>query len=156
MAITADAARHAAARRAHPPGSGDQLRQGLPLELVDALILASPEGFAEQGGSDEDFVDALYGDFLDRVPSNDEITFWANRIASKGDDYGARFAVTLEIALSQEAREDTADTLYGYWLDRSADPGGRAYWAGEIGRRGILGVEADFVAQDEVYEHLSS
>ena len=35
MAITADAARHAAARRAHPPGSGDQLRQGL---IYAALI----------------------------------------------------------------------------------------------------------------------
>jgi hypothetical protein len=129
----------------------DVLRQNVPIELVDAAILASAEGFAEQGGTNDDFVDALYDLFLDRVPNDQEVAFWVGQITSHGNDVRARAGVVIQIELSAEGRGRTVDSLYSYWLNRSADGGGRAFWADRLSRLGIILLEADFVAQDEAF-----
>jgi hypothetical protein len=59
--------------------------------------------------------------------------------------------VVIQIELSAEGRGRTVDSLYSYWLNRSADGGGRAFWADRLSRLGIILLEADFVAQDEAF-----
>ncbi|MBA2282935.1 MAG: DUF4214 domain-containing protein [Actinomycetota bacterium] len=145
-------------RSADPGGLAhwvDQLRRGTPLERVEAAIVSGAEGFRVQAGSDAGtFVDALYALYLDRVPTDAEVDGWTAHLAAQGGGAAAREQMTLAIASSPEGRRVTTETLFDYWLPRLADPGGRTYWSEQLRIRGFLAVEADFVAEDEVYRAL--
>jgi len=74
-------------RTADAPGLDawlQQVRQGAPLRLVQAGILASDEYYARHGSTPEGFVQGLYADVLHRAASPQEMSLWLDRLAAGG------------------------------------------------------------------------
>jgi hypothetical protein len=77
-------------------------------EFVQAQIAGSAEFFLKSGSTDAGFVTALFKDFLNRTPTNSEVTFWVGELSSKSrDDVASEFLGTL--AYDQ-------DLVSGYYL----------------------------------------
>lgn len=70
--------------------------------------------------------------FLDRAPTEAEVTRWVDAFA-RGTD---RSALPAELAEGDEWLGVVVDGIYQAALDRDADPGGRAFWVGQL-RRGV-------------------
>ncbi len=99
------------------------LENGGTLEGVAAGITSSQE-FFNQTGSNRGFVDNLYGDVLNRIPSEAEAAFWVAAL----DAGASRLAVSSTFLNSQEYRTNLVQSDYMTFLLRAADPGGLATW----------------------------
>lgn len=94
------------------------------------------------------FVRAVVTDFLGRPASEAEVTRWRDHLLAGG----ARQSVTQAFAYSDEWVGMLVDGLYRSTLGRSADPGGRAFWVGQL-RSGQTPaqVASHFYASDEYF-----
>ena len=100
------------------------LQRGGTLEQVAASIASSAESFA-QTGSNQGFIDDLYGDVLNRIgPSDAESAYW-NAVLDAGV---SRYDVALAFLTSQEYRTALVQSDYSTFLLRPADPGGLMTW----------------------------
>ncbi|MBA2282934.1 MAG: hypothetical protein H0W25_17130 [Acidimicrobiia bacterium] len=133
----------------------DLLRRGLPLEVVEGVMVSSAEGFQAQGGSDNrQFAEAIFDLYLGRPASQGEADHFASLIVARGNNESGRAQTVIDIITSAEGRNRNANGLYVYWLDRRADPGGQQHWAEQLRTRGYLEVVADFIATDEAFNVL--
>jgi PKD repeat protein len=102
---------------------------GATIERISALLAASPEFFATQGGGTNDgFLAALYLDALGRPIDVTGQSSWNAQLAAGA----SRLSVAAAILSSQEYRQHVVDLVYGTLLDRIADPGGLDTWTGAL------------------------
>ena len=102
-------------------------------------LAASPAGAG--GGSCPDqssepslLVCGLYFQFLDRSPSADEQSYWLGVFGANGP-----LAVTVGIGDGDESHARTIESIYDSLLGRAVDPGGLAFWLGQM--RGVRSFE---------------
>lgn len=99
---------------------------------------------------DGKFVRAAYLDFLDRAATAAEANGWSNSI-SVGDVTRKGFLDGL--TTSDAWLGATVDRMYQDTLGRAGDPGGRAYWIGQLKARKktVAQVAAMFYSSDEYF-----
>jgi hypothetical protein len=115
-------------RQADPQGRAFWITQledgGDETAIVDSFLL-SPE---ELGAANNVFIERLYQGALGRTAATSEINYWLGQLANGV----TRQQVANSFVFSPEAAGVAIDSYYGAYLQRQADPGGRAYWVNEI------------------------
>jgi hypothetical protein len=100
------------------------LLQSSGQEAVAAAILGSAEFYADAGGTNQGFVEALYQDVLGRTADAGGL---ANDLAALS--FGAsRQQVALGLLASPEEARDVVEQAYQTYLGRPADPAGLQVW----------------------------
>jgi len=84
---------------------------------------------AGQLSGNQQFVQALYGDFLGRTGSSSEVDFWANQITG---GTATRNQVATSIITSPEANTLYVTNLYHTLLQRTPDAGGLSAWVSQL------------------------
>lgn len=93
------------------------------------------------------YVDDVHRLFLGRAPSAPEAAEAAHLVHASGTG-----ALTTRLALSAEWSGVRIDDLYRRILGRAPEPGGQAYWLGQLtGGRTLESVAAAFYGSDEYY-----
>ncbi|HEV3344206.1 MAG TPA: DUF4214 domain-containing protein [Pirellulales bacterium] len=108
-----------------------QMLNRLTDEQLEAGFIASDEFFANAGGTDLDWVDAVYTLLLGRMTDASGATYWTNQLASlesMESAVQARSQVAVRIASSQENNSNLINDDYLHYLGRAADPQGLQYW----------------------------
>ena len=100
-------------------------QQGVPSQQIKALILASPEYFQKNGGTNDGFLAALYRDVLG-VPLDDAGRATYGAMLAAG---ASRYDVALAILKSPAAADRLVQQAYLKLLHRAADPAGLQYWS---------------------------
>jgi cyclophilin family peptidyl-prolyl cis-trans isomerase len=124
-----------------------ELQSGLNADVIRAGILGSDEYYNDAGGTDSDFITALYESFLGRAPENAPtgLPYWLGVLQTdqaNGMTAGqARQAVSASISQSGENLDDVATSFYETYLHRAPDPAGLAYWEQEL----AAGVSQPFI-----------
>ncbi|WP_142206590.1 DUF4214 domain-containing protein [Subtercola boreus] len=118
--------------------------------MVAGLTTAlAPAASAAPAPARAAYVTALYQDYLGRLPSNSDVTFWSAKLAAGSP----RSSVAAGFADSDEYRLIRIDNAYRTILGREPEAGGRASWLDGM-HRGILGtddVDRAFYQSDEFY-----
>jgi hypothetical protein len=119
--------------------------QGATEEQIEAGILASTEFAAHgQATSDQQFIQALYQDLLNRTASNQEVQGWMHVLATAG-----RSGVALDVLQSREYRTDVVTALYSTLLHRNPDSAGLNFWVSLNGS--LENVRAGIEASSEFF-----
>src|SRR5487761_1086456 len=114
-------------RPADPTGAAYwqvQLDSGTRENQFSTSLIASPEYYANHGGSDSGFVMALYQDVLSRSASAGDVAYWDSQLAG-GE---TRSAVAAAFIDSAEHHAALIDGYYLDYLNRPAAPGALGYW----------------------------
>jgi hypothetical protein len=96
-------------------------------ESIQASLAGTPEFFTHSGGTDADFVAALFHDFLQRSPSSAELSFWETALGTMTRDQVASL-----ILGSLEYDTDLVKSYYLQFLQRSADSAGLTFFASRL------------------------
>ncbi|MEA2616516.1 MAG: hypothetical protein QOE72_2299 [Chloroflexota bacterium] len=117
------------------PGGRDywvgRLNAGDYNEALLGLIGGSTEFYnsASRGqGNDTAFVKALYQVLLSRAPQQSEVDYWVHAIATGTP----RSAMGNNFSFSHEFHTTVVSGWYTRYLHRTTDPGGLAYWSGNL------------------------
>lgn len=102
-----------------------QLQAGVPAPQVVASFFASEEYFQSVGGTNPQFIDALYAAVLRRPSDPSGRAFWVDAL----DNGAPRGALSTQVFRSYESGGLRVDGLYDRLLSRSPDAGGRDFWA---------------------------
>ncbi|MEX2119934.1 MAG: SdrD B-like domain-containing protein [Pirellulales bacterium] len=97
------------------------------LESVQARIIASAEFYQSAGGTDADWVAALYQNLLNRSALPAEIDFWTGRLAAT-----SRAEVVMRFVTSDEHRGGHVQAWYTSYLGRPVDAAGLAHWLAQL------------------------
>jgi hypothetical protein len=93
-----------------------QLQLGMSDETLQALLLASPEGYARAGNDNTAWVDSLYQSLLGRAADAGGESYWVGQLAG-GASLGS---VAYGIAVSAEADTIRVQAAYQHYLARAA------------------------------------
>jgi hypothetical protein len=104
-----------------------QLSQGLPIEALQAILLASNEYFLN-AGTDAIFVESLYDDLLGRTASVQETGFWRQQLFNGV----SRFDVVMAFLATNEYRARLVNQLYQDLLARPVDAGALSFWLAQM------------------------
>jgi hypothetical protein len=104
----------------------------------------------EQLTPDQQFVQALYNEFLGRNGAVNELNGWVNMLPTVGQT-----GVANEIIHSTEGLSRLVDSYYTKYLNRPADPGGESFWVASL-QHGMTAeqVIASFLSSGEYYDRL--
>ncbi|MBR1798102.1 MAG: DUF4214 domain-containing protein [Clostridiales bacterium] len=85
----------------------------------------------------EAFVTSLYSDCLGRTPDPTGLNDWCTKLSNgtvtgKQCAYGFFFSPEFQTKANQWSDDALIDAYYKVFLNRSADPSGKAYWASQI------------------------
>ncbi|WP_161580353.1 DUF4214 domain-containing protein [Subtercola vilae] len=122
-----------------------------------SLNLFASNGATPTGGTSLDarYITALYGDYLGRAPSSDDINFWEARLAAGYP----RGSISAGFVGSDEYRLDRIDAAYQSILGRAPDPSGRVNWLNTM-RAGVIttdDIETSLYASQEYFlQHCST
>jgi Domain of unknown function (DUF4214)/Protein of unknown function (DUF1524) len=116
-----------------PDGPGlqnwlNQMDRGMHIEQMQAGFIASPEFYRKAGGTDRQWIAALYRAVLDREPAASEVDSWQQRL----NNGTSRQQAALGFLYSWEHLTDVVDSYYVELLRRNIDPTGRATWVSKI------------------------
>ena len=83
------------------------------------------------------FVTSLYSDCLGRTPDPAGLNDWCSKLATgqisgKQCAYGFFFSPEFQANANSMTDDAFIEAYYRVFLNRSSDPGGRSYWAGQI------------------------
>ena len=83
------------------------------------------------------FVTSLYSDCLGRTPDPAGLNDWCSKLASgqisgKQCAYGFFFSPEFQSKANSMTDDQFIECYYRVFLNRTSDPGGRSYWAGQI------------------------
>lgn len=139
-------------RSADPVGLNywtESLRMGLPDEVLEAALIASPE-YIQRSGGGESWVRKLYEDLLGRPSDSAGRDFWTARLA---DGFQA-FDIALTFAFTLEHQVNRVTAVYNTFLGRAANQEEVSYWATQL----VSGVSdmdmlAAFVSSPEYYNN---
>jgi len=107
---------------------------------------------ATQLSADQQFVQTLYNDFLERSGSVTELNAWVVQLPTLG-----QAGVANDILHSQEALTDLVDSYYLKYLDRAADPAGQAAWVSVLEHGGTAEqVAIGFLSSPEYYNRATA
>jgi hypothetical protein len=96
-------------------------------EFVQAQLAGSAEFFLKSGSTEAGFVTALFKDFLNRTPTNSEVTFWVGELGTK-----SRNTVAAEFLGTLAYDQDLVSGYYLQFLRRPADSTGLALFATDL------------------------
>jgi hypothetical protein len=113
---------HRAADAGGLQGFVNFLGTGGTVEQVAAILVGSPEYFQLHGGNDQEFVEALYQDILNR---QGDVAAMASFDQALGNGM-SRQALAALIFASPEYRADLVEIDFQNYLGRQADPNGLA------------------------------
>lgn len=126
-----------------------QLQHGLSDERFEAALLASDEFYADSGGDNTPWLNAVYQQALGRSPDAAGAVYWRDRLGSGA----SRLEAALTIAAGNEhaRREVAAD--FQHYLGRAADEAALSMFASQI-TTSLSDEEfiARLVATDEYFE----
>jgi hypothetical protein len=125
----------------------DRVRAGMRLTDVGIAFYGSPEYFARAGGTNEQFVRALYQALLLRPADQAGIDYWTGLLRagrSTGDVAGGFYG-------SIESRSGRVAGLYEAVLDRGPDPAGLGFWADQLLRVDDVDLAAYLAASEEYF-----
>ena len=105
-----------------------QMQGGLTDQELEAGFVASDEFFTKAGGTNTDWVDAVFQLLLGRPPDQGGQTFWDAQLAAGV----SRSQAALGIANSQENNTNLINADYFHYLGRAADPGGLDFWLAQF------------------------
>lgn len=124
---------------------------GVPGAVSAEPVAQGPPAADAPVDPDRAFVWAAYNDFLDRDPSEGEMS----AALAKGpyDATAARRRLVSGLSTSDEWVSVIVDRFYRDTLGRSGDASGHAYWVGEIvsGKRSVAAVAANFYSSGEYF-----
>ena len=108
-----------------------QMLGGVTDQQLAAGFIASDEFFKNAGGTDLDWVDAVYTLLLERTADHAGETYWTGQLASLEKTESAvqaRSQVAVGISTSQENNSNLINADYEHYLGRAADPQGLQFW----------------------------
>lgn len=113
-------------------GAGKQfwteaIRSGRTPAEVAAHFFASEEYYVRSGGTDRDWVRALYVALLGRQPDGAGVDHWVSVLQGS-----SRGRVAADFYQSVESRRRRVRSLYDLLLGRAPDADGLAHWTGEL------------------------
>lgn len=117
------------------------------LTTVRARILGTPEAYAEAGGTDADYVEALYPLALGRAATPADVTYWSGRLAAGL----GRGALAKQLLGSAEAADRQVRSVYDDLLDRAPGAAEIAYWAPQVRRSDERLLVRNVIASPEYY-----
>lgn len=124
------------------------LNQGATIEQVEALIIGSDEYFADQGGANDAFLNAVYHDALGRPIDPTGLAWW-NSLLAAGQ---SRTQIASQILSTDEYRQRVVQLNYLRLLSRAASAAELEYWVGVLrGGASDQQVAADIAGSDEYY-----
>lgn len=128
----------------------------MSVATVAANFYASNEYFAGFGHNNlTTWVKDLYTKILSRDGNNDPqgVAYWVQMAQQKAkpNAYSGRVWVAYSFYQSQESREKRVTALYQQLLHRGTDPGGLAFWAGQILTKGDISLAVNLASSDEYY-----
>ncbi|HLN29644.1 MAG TPA: DUF4214 domain-containing protein [Gemmataceae bacterium] len=107
---------------------------------------------ATQLSADQQFVQTLYNDFLERSGSVTELNLWVAQLPTLGQT-----GVANDIIHSQEGLTDLVDRYYQEYLGRTADPAGQAAWVSVLEHGGTAEqVAIGFLSSPEYYNRATA
>ncbi len=125
-----------------------QLQGGETDEQMQAGFIASDEFFANSGGTDKDWIDALYQVLLGRQPDSSGENYWVG-VLQNGE---SRDQVANGFTGSQEGLGDRVLQTYERYLGRGASQSEIAYWVGQYGMGATNEViVTSFIGSDEFF-----
>ncbi len=118
-------------------------------DLLQASEGSTPFEVAQPKTADESWTLAAYADFLDRAPTETELTTTVGRLSSGT----GRATVARELSQTQEWIRVSIRRFYLDTLDREPDAAGLAFWVGQVqtGRRTLAQVAAQFYSSPEYF-----
>jgi hypothetical protein len=105
-----------------------QMDAGLTDQGLEAKFVASDEFFANAGGQNILWIDAIYKLLLGRTADSAGETYWNGQLQAAQ----TREQVALRIANSAENNTQLINSDYEHYLTRQADPGGLAFWLSQF------------------------
>lgn len=105
----------------------EAIRSGRPPAEVAAHFFASEEYYLRSGGTDRDWVRALYVALLGRRPDGAGVDHWVSVLQGS-----SRGRVAADFYQSVESRRRRVRSLYDLLLGRAPDANGLAHWTGEL------------------------
>ena len=126
-----------------------RLQAGMTDEQFGAQLAASPEFFSRAGGTNADWIDAVYEAILGRGADEQGQTYWLGQLSAGRTrvDVVGSFMQSNE-GLTQQVADD-----YMRFLGRAADTAGLAYWVEQL-KQGATDEDllTSFVASDEYFK----
>ena len=101
-----------------------KMHAGLTDEKLEADLIASDEFYAQAGGTDVQWIDAVYLQLLGRAADSSGEDYWSAKLAA-GDP---RSHVAAGFTTSPEREEARINDDFMHYLHRAADPDGLNYW----------------------------
>ncbi|HVX09989.1 MAG TPA: CARDB domain-containing protein [Pirellulales bacterium] len=101
-----------------------QMVNGLTDQELEAGFVSSAEFYANAGGTNSDWIEAIYKLLLGRTADQSGVDYWNNQLTNGATLYD----VAVKIANSTENNTQLIDADYEHYLGRAADPDGLAYW----------------------------
>src|SRR5205823_3288265 len=100
--------------------------------------IGAKEYIAKKGGTDLKWITSMYHDLLFRVPRQDELDSWTNRLAQIRAQHSGEPTFNPNVQAAEEF--DTSDEREGYrvqanyqiYLGRQASAADVAYWVGQF------------------------
>ncbi|HUY88576.1 MAG TPA: DUF4214 domain-containing protein, partial [Pirellulales bacterium] len=125
-----------------------QMQSGLTDEHLEAGFIGSTEFYVHSGGSDANWVDAMYADLLGRPADAQGQAYWVGQLASGV----SRTAVAYGFADSLERERQRVEGDYQHYLHRTADQNGLDFWVDQFAQ-GLTNEDliAGFVGSPEYY-----
>jgi hypothetical protein len=123
-------------------------QSGTTDEQVTASFLASPEFYQHAGGTNRDWVDALYATVLDRKPDSSGESSWVEAL-STGQN---RYAIAYGFTSSSEHEQALIQADYQLYLGRGAASAEVSSWLSKI-QHGMTqeAMAAEFAASAEAF-----
>jgi hypothetical protein len=129
------------------------LQNGATPQDVQASIMGSDEFFSRVGGDPTSFLNAVYGEVLNRPVDGQGLAFWAPLTGA----VAGRTEAVRAIEASPEASELTVTTIYQDTLGRTPDAGGLSYWSGQLeSGASQTTVLAGVLGSDEFFSRMQS
>lgn len=124
------------------------LQQGGTEEQLQALLTSSAEYVALCGGTDVAWLEGLYQDVLDRLPSDVELWYWLVRL----DAGFSLFDVAYQVTASWEAAELTVYSYYFTYLNRAPQLEEVDHWLDALAEGGTRQeIVAGLISSPEYY-----
>jgi hypothetical protein len=129
------------------------LQNGATPQQIQALIMGSDEFFARVGGDPASFVNAVYGEVLNRPVDATGVAAWAPLAVGAA----SRTAIVQAVEASPEAAQLMVATIYGDTLGRAPDAAGLSYWASQLEQgQSQTAVLAGVVGSDEFFSRMQA
>jgi uncharacterized protein (TIGR03118 family) len=126
-----------------------QMQQGMTDQQIEANFIASDEFYAHSGGTNADWVNAMYQVVLGRQADTAGLNYWLAQLASGA----SRSSVAMGFAGSQEREAEVIQNDYFTFLGRSAGQTEVNYWVDQFDQ-GVTNedIVSGFVGSSEYFK----